>query len=70
MSLSSTRGRAKEWRKTPASHADGEFVVEYEKHSEHLIPPYVEQDMTNLLVRLSRTNNVPSCTSTVTVNAA
>ena len=31
-------------------------MVEYEKHTEHLIPPYVEQDMTNLLVRLSRTN--------------
>jgi ABC-type uncharacterized transport system involved in gliding motility auxiliary subunit len=36
--------------------SEGELVVEYEKHSEHLIPPYVEQDMTNLLVRLSRTN--------------
>ena len=34
--------------------ADGEFVVEYEKRSEHLLPPIVEQDMTNLLVRLSR----------------
>lgn len=36
--------------------AEGELVVEYQKRSEHLIPPYVEQDMTNLLVRLSRTN--------------
>ncbi|TSA49863.1 MAG: ABC transporter [Nitrosomonadales bacterium] len=34
--------------------ADGEFVVEYQKRSEHLVPPIVEQDMTNLLVRLSR----------------
>lgn len=36
--------------------AEGELVVEYQKRTEHLIPPYVEQDMTNLLVRLSRTN--------------
>jgi ABC-type uncharacterized transport system involved in gliding motility auxiliary subunit len=36
--------------------AEGELVVEYEKRSEHLIPTYVEQDMTNLLVRLSRTD--------------
>ncbi|HZV99590.1 MAG TPA: GldG family protein [Methylophilaceae bacterium] len=36
--------------------AEGELVVEYEKRSEHLAPPYVEQDMTNLLVRLSRSN--------------
>jgi ABC-type uncharacterized transport system involved in gliding motility auxiliary subunit len=36
--------------------AEGELVVEYQKRSEHLAPPYVEQDMTNLLVRLSRTN--------------
>jgi ABC-type uncharacterized transport system involved in gliding motility auxiliary subunit len=36
--------------------AEGELVVEYEKRSEHLIPAYVEQDMTNLLVRLSRSN--------------
>ncbi|HYD32944.1 MAG TPA: GldG family protein [Methylophilaceae bacterium] len=35
--------------------AEGELVVEYQKRSEHLIPPYVEQDMTNLLVRLART---------------
>lgn len=34
--------------------ADGEFVVEYGKRSEHLLPPITEQDMTNLLVRLSR----------------
>lgn len=34
--------------------AEGEMVVEYEKRSEHLVPAYVEQDMTNLLVRLSR----------------
>lgn len=36
--------------------AEGELVVEYQQRSEHLVPPYVEQDMTNLLVRLSRTN--------------
>lgn len=35
--------------------AEGELVVEYQKRSEHLIPPYAEQDMTNLLVRLART---------------
>lgn len=34
--------------------ADGEFVVEYQKRSEHLVPPIIEQDMTNALVRLSR----------------
>ena len=39
--------------------ADGEFVVEYAKHTEHIIPPFVEQDMTNVLVRLSRTNKRP-----------
>ena len=32
--------------------AEGELVVEYQKRSEHLLPPYAEQDMTNLLVRL------------------
>ena len=36
--------------------AEGELVVEYEKRSEHLIPAYVEQDMTNLLMRLARTS--------------
>lgn len=39
--------------------SDGEIVVEYNKRVEHLTPPVVEQDMTNLLVRLSRTNNQP-----------
>jgi ABC-type uncharacterized transport system involved in gliding motility auxiliary subunit len=39
--------------------ADGEFVVEYAKRTEHIIPPFVEQDMTNVLVRLSRTNKRP-----------
>ncbi|HQR60454.1 MAG TPA: Gldg family protein [Methylophilaceae bacterium] len=33
---------------------DGEIVVEYEKRSEHLAPPYAERDLTNLLVRLAR----------------
>ena len=38
---------------------DGEIVVEYNKRSEHISPPIAEQDMTNLLVRLSRTNTRP-----------
>jgi hypothetical protein len=33
---------------------DGEIVVEYEKRSEHLAPPYAERELTNLLVRLAR----------------
>lgn len=36
--------------------AEGELVVEYQKRSEHLVPAFVEQDMTNLLVRLARTS--------------
>ena len=35
---------------------DGEVVVEYNKRTEHISPPIAEQEMTNLLVRLSRTN--------------
>ncbi|MGB4810951.1 MAG: GldG family protein [Methylophilaceae bacterium] len=35
---------------------DGEVVVEYNKRVEHIVPPIAEQEMTNLLVRLSRTN--------------
>ena len=35
---------------------DGETVVEYNKRTEHIFPPFAEQDMTNLLVRLARTN--------------
>ncbi len=35
---------------------DGEVVVEYQKRTEHITPPIAEQEMTNLLVRLSRTN--------------
>ncbi len=35
---------------------DGEVIVEYNKRTEHILPPIAEQDMTNLLVRLSRTN--------------
>jgi hypothetical protein len=38
---------------------DGEVVVEYNKRAEHITPPIAEQDMTNLLVRLSRTNTQP-----------
>jgi ABC-type uncharacterized transport system involved in gliding motility auxiliary subunit len=38
---------------------DGETIVEYNKRSEHINPPFAEQEMTNLLVRLSRTNNQP-----------
>ncbi|MEQ1488304.1 MAG: GldG family protein, partial [Methylotenera sp.] len=35
---------------------DGEVIVEFNKRVEHIIPPIAEQEMTNLLVRLSRTN--------------
>ena len=35
---------------------DGETVVEYNKRTEHISPPFAEQEMTNLLVRLARTN--------------
>lgn len=35
---------------------DGEVVVEYNKRTEHIFPPIAEQEMTNLLVRLARTN--------------
>ncbi|NOT14585.1 MAG: GldG family protein [Methylotenera sp.] len=35
---------------------DGEVVIEYNKRVEHIVPPFAEQEMTNLLVRLSRTN--------------
>ncbi|NQW35358.1 MAG: Gldg family protein [Methylophilales bacterium] len=38
---------------------DGEVVVEYNKRTEHITPPFAEQDLTNLFVRLSRTNNKP-----------
>ncbi len=38
---------------------DGEMVVEYNKRTENISPPIAEQEMTNLLVRLSRTNNQP-----------
>ena len=38
---------------------DGEVVVEYNKRTEHISPPIAEQEMTNLLVRLSRTNTRP-----------
>lgn len=39
--------------------SDGEMIVEYQKRSEHINPPIAEQEMTNLLVRLSRTNEQP-----------
>ncbi len=38
---------------------EGELVVEYQKRSEHLVPPYSEHELTNLLVRLSRTHQQP-----------
>jgi len=38
---------------------DGEIVVEYNKRTEHIVPPFAEQELTNLFVRLSRTNNKP-----------
>ena len=34
--------------------ADGELVVEYQKRTENLVPAYTERDLTNLLVRLAR----------------
>ncbi len=39
--------------------SDGEIVVEYNKRVEHINPPIAEQEMTNLFVRLSRTNKQP-----------
>lgn len=39
--------------------SDGEVIVEYQKRVEHITPPIAEQEMTNLLVRLSRTNERP-----------
>jgi len=38
---------------------DGEVIVEFNKRTEHITPPFAEQELTNLLVRLSRTNNKP-----------
>lgn len=38
---------------------DGEVVVEYNKRTEHIQPPFAEQELTNLLVRLSRSNTRP-----------
>ena len=38
---------------------DGEVIVEYNKRSEHISPPFAEQDLTNLFVRLTRTNEQP-----------
>ena len=38
---------------------DGEVIVEYRKRSEHISPPFAEQDLTNLFVRLTRTNEQP-----------
>jgi len=38
---------------------DGEVIVEYNKRTEHIVPPFAEQELTNLLVRLSRTNEKP-----------
>ncbi|CAM8447333.1 ABC-type uncharacterised transport system [Candidatus Methylopumilus universalis] len=35
---------------------DGEVVVEYQKRSEHIKPPFAEQEMTNLFMRLTRTS--------------
>jgi ABC-type uncharacterized transport system involved in gliding motility auxiliary subunit len=39
-----------------AIKANGELVIEYQKRSEHLIPPYTEQEFTNVLIHLSRTH--------------
>lgn len=38
---------------------DGEVVVEYKKKTEHITPPFAEQDLTNLLVRLTSVNEKP-----------
>ena len=38
---------------------DGEIVVEYNKRTENIVPPFAEQELTNLFVRLSRTNSKP-----------
>ena len=38
---------------------DGEVVVEYNKRTEHITPPFAEQELTNLLVRLTRANEKP-----------
>ena len=38
---------------------DGEIIVEYNKRTENITPPFAEQELTNLLVRLARTNNQP-----------
>lgn len=35
----------------------GELVISFQKRSEHLIPPYTEQDLTNVLARLTRSHN-------------
>lgn len=35
----------------------GELIIEYQKRSEHLIPPYTEQEVTNVLMRLLRTHS-------------
>lgn len=39
-----------------ATTTNGELVISYEKRSERLRPPYSEQEVTNLLARLSRTH--------------
>lgn len=36
---------------------DGELVVEYRKRTENLVPNYTERDLTNLLVRLQRSQS-------------
>lgn len=38
---------------------DGELIVEYQKRTEHLVPAYAERDLTNLLVRLARSQKRP-----------
>lgn len=35
----------------------GELVISYQKRTENLIPPYTEQELTNVLERLSRSHN-------------
>ena len=42
---------------------DGEVIVEYNKRTESITPPFAEQDLTNLLVRLKQMILVDSAVS-------
>ena len=45
--------------KTMGVRVDGELLLNTIKGREHISPPFAEQELTNLFVRLSRTNNKP-----------